>query len=217
MQTTRSIAQEFLFNYDRAMDASNTPAPQAPTRPTDSLRDPKSLRALAHPLRLQLLGVLRADGAHSVGQLAEIVDEAPGTVSYHVGTLAKFGFVVEAPELARDGRERWWRAAHSHTSFDPAELLNDPEQHAAARTLQQVILQSYLGELLDALDAEATIGEEWVAASTHGDSFAHLTAPQLAELTAELAALSSKWEAKSDPSQNGAKPVRWILHAFARS
>lgn len=200
-----------------ASEPANHSADSSLQRQGDALRDPKSLRALAHPLRLQLLGVLRTDGAHSVGQLAEIVDEAPGTVSYHVGTLAKFGFVVEAPELARDGRERWWRAAHSHTSFDPAELLNDPEQHAAARTLQQVILQSYLGELLDALDAETTIGEEWVAASTHSDSFAHLTAPQLTELTAELSALSRKWEAKSDPTQEGAKPVRWIFHAFARS
>lgn len=199
------------------MNDEKAPAETPLTRPGEALRDPKSLRALAHPLRLQLLGVLRSEGARSVGQLAEIVDEAPGTVSYHIGTLAKFGFVVEAPELARDGRERWWRAAHSHTSFAPAELLHDPEQHGAARALQQVILQSYLGELLDALDAEATIGEEWVAASTHGDSFAHLTAPQLAELTAELAALSSKWEAKSDPTQEGSKPVRWIFHAFARS
>lgn len=199
------------------MNAATDPAEKPLQRPGDAVRDPKSLRALAHPLRLQLLGVLRTDGARSVGQLAEAVDEAPGTVSYHVGTLAKFGFVIEAPELARDGRERWWRAAHSHTSFEPAELLKNPEEHAAGRALQQVILQSYLGELLDALDAETTIGEQWVEASTHSDSFAHLTAPQLAELTAELAALSRKWEAQSDPAQDGAKPVRWIFHAFARS
>ncbi|MET0853240.1 MAG: metalloregulator ArsR/SmtB family transcription factor [Microterricola sp.] len=189
----------------------------AAPRPAEGLRDPKSLRALAHPLRLQLLGILRTDGAHSVGQLADLVDEAPGTVSYHLGTLAKFGFVVEAPERARDGRERWWRAAHSHTEFDPAELLADPEQHGAARALQQVILQSYMGELLDALEAEATIGREWVAASTHSDSFAYLTAAQLAEMTADLAAVARKWEAASDRTQTGAKPVRWILHAFARA
>ena len=189
----------------------------APARPAEGLRDPKSLRALAHPLRLQLLGILRADGAHSVGQLADLVDEAPGTVSYHLGTLAKFGFVVEAPERARDGRERWWRAAHSHTSFEPAELRADPEQYGAARALQQVILQSYMGELLAALDAEPTLDREWVAASNSSDSFAYLTAPQLAELTAELGALSRKWEAASDASRDGARAVRWIYHAFPRA
>lgn len=196
---------------------SEKPAEESLARPGAPLRDPKSLRALAHPLRLTLLGIVRSDGAHTVGQLADLVDEAPGTVSYHLGTLAKFGFVVEAPELARDGRERWWRAAHSHTSFEPAELLDNPEQHGAARALQQVILQSYLGELLDALDAEATVGVEWLAASTSSDSFAHLTAPQLAEFTSELAELSRKWEAQSDPGREGSKPVRWIFHAFPRA
>lgn len=202
----------------RAIPAEPRPDHEAaPARPAEGLRDPKSLRALAHPLRLQLLGILRADGAHSVGQLADLVDEAPGTVSYHLGTLAKFGFVIEAPEHARDGRERWWRAAHSHTSFEPAELRADPEQYGAARALQQVILQSYMGELLAALDAEPTLEHDWVAASNSSDSFAYLTASQLAELTAELGALSRKWEAASDASRDGARAVRWIYHAFPRA
>lgn len=203
--------------------ASDAPVPQAlgaePPLPRagEGLRDPKSLRALAHPLRLQLLGTLRSDGAHSVGQLAELVDEAPGTVSYHVGVLAKFGFVVEAPDRARDGRERWWRAAHSHTEFNPADLLADPEQYGAARALHQMILQGYLVELTAALDAEPTLDREWVAAATHSDSFAYLTAAQLSEFSAELAELSRKWESASDPARDGAQPVRWILHAFPRA
>lgn len=195
------------------MDDKNS----APKRPMQGMRDPRSLRALAHPLRLKLLGILRSDGAHSVGQLSALVDEAPGTVSYHLGILAEFGFVIPAPERARDGRERWWQAAHSHTVFEPAELLDDPEQLGAVRVLQQSILQSYLGELLDALDAEPTVGREWVAASTHSDSFAYLTAPQLAEFSAELSALSRKWEAAGDQEAADVKPVRWILHAFPRA
>lgn len=189
----------------------------APKRPMQGVQDPRSLRALAHPLRLKLLGILRTDGAHSVGQLAGLVDEAPGTVSYHLGTLAEFGFVVPAPDRARDGRERWWQAAHSHTVFEPSEMLEDPEQLGAVQVLQRTILQSYLGELLDALDAEPAIGREWVAASTHSDSFAYLTVQQLAEFSAELAALSRKWEGASDPARPEAKAVRWILHAFPRS
>lgn len=80
-----------------------------------------------------------------------------------------------------------------------------------------MILQSYLGELLTALDAEPTLDREWVAASTHSDSFAYLTAEQLSELTAELAALSRRWEAASNPKDDSAKPVRWIVHAFPRA
>ena len=88
------------------------------------------MRALANPLRLKLLGLLRRDGPHSVGELSELADAAPGSVSYHLSTLEKFGFVEQAPELARDGRERWWRAAHAMTHYTPSEMLADPESAA---------------------------------------------------------------------------------------
>ena len=42
--------------------------------------------------------------------------------------LAKHGFVVPAPELERDGRERWWRAAHDMTSWRSEDFLDDPER-----------------------------------------------------------------------------------------
>src|SRR6187431_2076345 len=104
---------------------------------TIDVRDPKAMRALANPLRLKLLGLLRQDGPHSVGELSELAGAAPGSVSYHLGTLARFGFVEEAPELARDGRERWWRAAHTLTHFDPGELNETPEGRAAGRAFRE--------------------------------------------------------------------------------
>ena len=63
------------------------------------------MRALAHPTRLRLLGELRVRGPQTVGMLSDIVDDAVGSVSYHVSKLAEHGFVVEAPELARNRRE----------------------------------------------------------------------------------------------------------------
>ncbi|MFD6716591.1 helix-turn-helix domain-containing protein, partial [Micromonospora chalcea] len=70
--------------------------------------DPRAMRALAHPTRLRLLGELRLRGPQTVGMLSERTGEAVGSVSYHVGKLAEHGFVTEAPDLARDRRERWW-------------------------------------------------------------------------------------------------------------
>ena len=69
------------------------------------------MRALAHPLRLRILGLLRVEGPKSVGMLVEATGAASGSVSYHLATLAKHGFVVPPPELERDGRERWWRSS----------------------------------------------------------------------------------------------------------
>ena len=181
-----------------------------------TVTDPTSLRALAHPLRLKLLGLLRVEGPRSVGQLADLVDEAPGTVSYHLGTLAKSGFVVEAPELANDGRERWWRATHEQTHFDPAELRDDPARRGASVALRQSILQSYLAEQLAALDAESTLDAAWLGASTGGDAFAHLTLEEFARFGDELEALVEKWTADRREPREGTRVTRVLFSSFPR-
>jgi predicted transcriptional regulator len=57
--------------------------------------DPRSLRGLAHPLRLHLLGLLRADGPATASQLAARTGQSSGATSYHLRQLAAYGFVVE--------------------------------------------------------------------------------------------------------------------------
>jgi DNA-binding transcriptional ArsR family regulator len=65
------------------------------------------LRALAHPLRLQLLQVLHADGPSTASQLARRLGESSGATSYHLRALHRAGMVEEAEQ--RNGRERWWK------------------------------------------------------------------------------------------------------------
>src|SRR5437868_14876227 len=62
------------------------------------------LRALAHPLRLQLLQVLHAEGPATASQLARRLGESSGAASYHLRALHRARVVDEA-EL-RKGRER---------------------------------------------------------------------------------------------------------------
>jgi DNA-binding transcriptional ArsR family regulator len=183
---------------------------------TVRLTDPRAMRALAHPLRLRLLGELRMNGPQSVGMLCELVDEAPGSVSYHIGKLAEFGFVEPAPELARDRRERWWRAAHQETSWEPLETLDDPERRAAAGVLRRAILHRYLATLEAYLEGEASMDREWVRGAASGDAFLHLTSDELVELRAELEDLTERWQARSDPDRDGARTVTLIYHAFRR-
>ena len=174
------------------------------------------MRALAHPLRLRLLGELRMRGPQSVGMLCDLVDEAPGSVSYHIGKLAEFGFVEVAQELARDRRERWWRAAHAQTSWEPLENLADPERRAASGMLRRAVLHRYLSSLEEYHEAEASMDAEWVAGSVSGDAFLHLTSDELAELRAELEELADRWQARSNPDRDGARTVSLIYHAFRR-
>nr|WP_240895001.1 helix-turn-helix domain-containing protein [Kineococcus siccus] len=162
------------------------------------------MRVLAHPTRLALLGELRSEGPATVGALSRALDEAPGSVSYHLGRLVDAGLVAEAPGLARDRRERWWQALHQMTTVEPTDSLDDPERHAASTALRREFARRYATVLEEHLSAEASLPRELVAASTTGDRQLRLTAAELRELSGELEALADRWQARSDaPAADG--------------
>ncbi|WP_285598345.1 helix-turn-helix domain-containing protein [Kineosporia sp. NBRC 101731] len=198
-------------------ESGDTAEPPRSGAGTVNLSDPKAMRALAHPLRIAVLGELRVRGPQSVGMLCDLLDEAPGSISYHVGKLAQFGFVEEAPELARDRRERWWKASHTHTSWSPADDLKDPERLLASGALRRTIAQRYAQTFDQYLTAEPAMDPDWVAAATTGDSFLHLTLEQMRELQDELNDLVARWEDKAAPgAQDGTETVTLIYQLFRR-
>ena len=133
------------------------------------LTDPRQMRALAHPLRLRLLGILRLDGPATASALAADVGESPALVSYHLRTLGRHGFVHEAPELARDGRERWWRASHPGMTWEPVRFLDTPERAAAANALLSEIAERYAEAGREWLADAPNWSEEWVEAADMSD------------------------------------------------
>jgi DNA-binding transcriptional ArsR family regulator len=89
----------------------------AMTRKT--VEDLETLKAISHPLRLALLGLLRSDGPATASELGRVLGESSGSTSYHLRQLERFGFVGDAAEQP-SGRERRWRALHDATSFPSA-------------------------------------------------------------------------------------------------
>ncbi|MET8907947.1 helix-turn-helix domain-containing protein [Micromonospora sp. NPDC004551] len=178
------------------------------------LTDPRAMRALAHPTRIRLLGELRIRGPQTVGMLSDVTGEAVGSVSYHLGKLAEHGFVREAPELARNRRERWWRAAHARTDWEPVEMLDDPERRLASDLLRRAVLQRYVARFEAYLDAEASLDPAWVRGTTSSDSFLHLTPDELVELRRELSELGERWQARSNPDRPDARTVTLIWQAY---
>src|SRR5919199_1960995 len=73
------------------------------------VRDPRTLRAVAHPLRLTLLDLIEQRGTLTSAEAAQATGENTGSCSFHLRQLAKYGYVEAAP--GRDGRERRWRRA----------------------------------------------------------------------------------------------------------
>ena len=72
------------------------------------LEDPDAIAALTHPVRWKLLNYLMSSGPATASQGARAVGDTPSNCSYHLRTLAKYGW-VEADGSA-DARERPWRA-----------------------------------------------------------------------------------------------------------
>lgn len=189
-----------------------------PTEATHiDVRDPGPMRALAHPVRLRILGLLRVEGPATVGALAERTGEAPGSVSHHLKTLAKHGFIESAPDLARDRREHWWRAAHEFTTLNVADVVGDPERRDAADAMRRAVLDASHAELVQALAAERELEPEWVEASDTSDIAAHLTLDEFRELAAEVAAVRDKWFQRGREPGDGTRIVRLITHAFPRT
>jgi DNA-binding MarR family transcriptional regulator len=60
------------------------------------------LRALTHPIRLRLLGLLRIDGPQTASDLARRTGLNTGSTSYHLRMLAKNGFIEKDQDRSRE-------------------------------------------------------------------------------------------------------------------
>ncbi|WP_371603765.1 helix-turn-helix domain-containing protein [Streptomyces sp. NBC_01220] len=72
------------------------------------ISDPKAIRALAHPLRLDLLELLTAAGPATAAHCGRVLEVSQASCSFHLRQLAKYGFVEDAGP-GRDRRERAWQ------------------------------------------------------------------------------------------------------------
>lgn len=149
-----------------------------PGRTVKQLTDPKALRALAHPLRLQLLSQLRIHGQLTATQAGELIGESSASCSFHLRQLVKYGLVEEAG--GGHGRERPWRATTMFTGWP--DVADDPKVDAAADLLRGVIADRYLENLMRWLEVKPDEPEEWQQAAQFGDTLLYLTASELADL-----------------------------------
>ncbi|MFJ8792123.1 ArsR/SmtB family transcription factor [Streptomyces sp. NPDC102462] len=144
--------------------------------------DARSLRGLAHPLRMRLLTALRHAGPATASQLAEKLGESSGATSYHLRQLAAYGFVEDAPERGK-GRERWWKAAHMGVRFDSA-LLKDgnPEVRGSADLFLHELANHHTRELATWLGTRGEWSEAWNRSSDLSDWTLNLTPERALDL-----------------------------------
>jgi DNA-binding transcriptional ArsR family regulator len=104
-------------------------------RPAEALTDARTIRALAHPLRLRILDVLGEFGPLSATQVSRHVDGSPQSCSFHLRTLARYGYVEDAG--GGQGRNRPWKLSKRTTYWSPVGA--DAETAAAIAAAQAAV------------------------------------------------------------------------------
>ncbi|MEU3055804.1 winged helix-turn-helix domain-containing protein [Streptomyces griseus] len=151
-------------------------------RVLDPAQDGAALKALTHPLRLTLLGLLRQHGPATASELAARTGESSASTSYHLRVLAKYAFVVEADH--RDSRERRWKSVHEVTSVSNEAMHRSPGGSTILSVLRRRQVE-HLSLSLDRHEADlesGRLGREWQEPSTLDDRISRLTPESLAEL-----------------------------------
>lgn len=184
-----------------------------PGQRTVQLTDPRALRALAHPIRLELIGLLRSGGPLTATQAGERIGESPASCSFHLRQLAKYGLVEEAG--GGHGRERPWRATAISTEW--AARGGDDEADAAGAMLSRVVVERYFQSALAWLDRRGSEDPAWVEAAAISDALVYMTPEELRKVDQGVRALLEPYlkrlEDKQPPAE-GARPVNVIAIGF---
>lgn len=193
-----------------------TDVPKTPAREISSIvPDTSGLKALAHPDRLRMLALLRADGPATASGLARQLGLNSGATSYHLRQLAKHGFIEDA-EGQGTARERWWRARHESTQYDTSTARGEALE--AGMALTRAVLAGQIQLLQAAQDDYPDLPEDWRAASTTSDAVIAMDAQSARALQEKLMAVI--WEAKQASPAPGSemgedmRPFMVMLHAF---
>ncbi len=171
------------------------------------LTDPRSLRALAHPLRLELMAQLRSHGSLTATQAGVLVGESPGTCSFHLRQLAKWGLVEEAG--GGRGRERPWRATAAVTTWLPAQ---EAEVAGAQQVLTRSVAAWHLARLAAWVDRRPTEPVAWQQAASMVDVALPMTAEELGALNADIRRVLEAWNTKvlERGFARGVRLVQWV-------
>lgn len=195
----RLLCKHLFAVYAPAVDlASITPTPTA-------------LKALTHPGRLRMLGLLRLEGPATATTLATRLGLNTGATSYHLRQLAQHGFVVEDTERG-NARDRWWKAAHQATTTAP-ESPGDDEGRDVLDAYIQAVAVVLTEQMQRAVEERSLLPEEWRRASTFSDFSLRLT-PQRAKALVDV--LTEVMLSQHEDEGEGTAELTIQLAAFPR-
>ncbi len=158
------------------------------------ITDPQALRALAHPIRLDLIEVLTALGPATAARCARQLGTSQASCSFHLRQLARYGLVEQAPDTG-DRRERPWRLVAVEQSWSA-------DAGPAGEQLEQVFVQREADRIRHGLRGRADQPPAWRDAGFLGGATLPLTPAELREVAGQLRAVLARYESRlTDPAE----------------
>jgi helix-turn-helix protein len=177
------------------MSSEESPRPERPADTWDEplkLTDPKAMRALAHPVRMELLDLLGVAGTLTATQASEILGESPANCAFHLRTLAKYGFAKEAG--GGRGRERPWTRTRRTISISSTEQ-DDPQAAIAADALGSVYFERWVERARRVFGSRDRL-PGWENATQMNRSAVFLTAEETAQVAREFQEIINRYRGR---------------------
>jgi DNA-binding transcriptional ArsR family regulator len=184
------------------------------TRPEmRDVNDPKTLRALTHPVRLALLEALALEGPLTATAAGELIGESPTTCSFHFRQLAKYGFVEEAE--TGPGRLRPWKIINVGMRF--SDVTEDPETSVAAKSLERMVFDRAMSRLASYISTKTSFPKVWQEASQNIETILWVTPDELDAVTQEVLGIFNRFLDRvtdSSARSEGSLPVEALLFTY---
>jgi DNA-binding transcriptional ArsR family regulator len=181
------------------------------------ISDARTLKALAHPVRVALIEALILGGPMTATQVGEQIGESPTTCSFHLRQLAKYGFVEEAG--GGKGRARPWRM--TSIGFSIAVPDDQPEAELAGVAVARMFRDRQFDRYRTWLETKASYPARWRRAQFDSEFLFYLTLEELEQLSDELHTrlFERMHERLTDPSKRppGSLPVEMLLFSYPLS
>ena len=169
----------------------------------------RMLRGIAHPMRNRILEEMSAGGPMRAADVAERLGIPANQASFHLRQLAKYGLVEDAPELARDGRDRVWRVTFESGLSVNLDDLAVQDGGKAAVTVFRKQWTADAHAAIDRADRPEREKDAMVAVSTHA---VRLTKDEARALAKEISDLVDGWREKGKSATSSRTyEVLWVL------
>jgi DNA-binding MarR family transcriptional regulator len=175
------------------------------------------LRALAHPLRLQLLQVLHAEGPATASQLARRLGESSGATSYHLRALHRAGMVEEAEQ--RNARERWWQRTPGRLMI-PNSVPSDAseaeraELQAAHAQIESILVERDEVAMRRWMDVRYDLPLEWQDSQFIGNFRMWATAAELSQFVTAVLELAQPLRKAPASGESERKEVHFTFRVL---